>query len=168
VNKTSTAFEKIGTDRLLQDHWLRRIIALIIDNIIIWIITSIISVFIVLPALIQGVPIFFTSFDLLQGLFFFLYAALFELMRGATFGKLIMNLKVTTTDGKMPTLDKTLIRNISKLHPLLLLIDTLVGMATAGDPHQKVSDRFAGTTVVSTIQRSMILPAPYAPPPPAS
>ena len=82
-----------------------------------------------------------------------------------------MNLRVATTDGKMPTLNKTLIRDVSKIHPLLLLIDTLVGMATAGDPHQKVSDRFAGTAVVSTIQRSMILPASITsstPPPPTS
>lgn len=126
----------------------------------------IISIFVSLPALIQGIPFFPTAFELLQYLLLFLYAAVLESTRGATFGKQIMNLRVATTDGKMPTLDKTLIRDVSKIHPLFLLIDTLVGMATAGDPHQKVSDRFAGTTVVSTIQRSMILPAPYATPTP--
>jgi uncharacterized RDD family membrane protein YckC len=124
-----------------------------------FVITWIISRFVVLPAFIQGLPIF-TAFDLLQGVLFFLYATILESTRGATFGKQIMNLRVATTDGKMPMLDRTLIRDVSKIHNLFLLIDTLVGMATAGDPHQKVSDRYAGTTVVSTIQRSMILPAP--------
>jgi len=166
VNETSTAFEKIGTDRYLQDHWLRRLIAGIIDSIITIIIARIIAVFIVLPVLLQGGLFSFSSLDLLQGLLFFLYAVFLESIWGATIGKQIMNLKVTTTDGRLPTFDKTLIRDISKINGLLWLIDTLVGMATAGDPHQKFSDRFAGTTVVSTIERGMILKTPPSPPPP--
>lgn len=82
-----------------------------------------------------------------------------------------MYLKVTTVDGKLPTLDRTLIRDISKIHGLLWLIDTLIGMATVGDPHQKYSDRYAGTTVVSTITRGFILPSPQSspvPPPPST
>jgi len=128
------------------------------------IITRIIAIFIVLPTLIQGQPFFFTSLDFLRGLFFFLYAALLESTWGTTIGKQIMNLRVTMLDGRAPMLDRTLLRNVSKIHPLLLLIDVVVGMATIGDPHQKISDRFAGTTVASTIQRSMILPAPPSPP----
>jgi uncharacterized RDD family membrane protein YckC len=150
----------------LQDHWLRRLIALVIDFAISWVITLIISIFVLLPALIQGIPLFPTTFDLLQGLIFILYTAVVESTSGATFGMQIMRLRVTKTDGNMPTLDRTLIRNISKIHGIFLLIDTVVGMATAGDPHQKITDRYAGTTVVSTIQRSMILPTPYASPSP--
>jgi len=165
VNETSTAFEKIGTDRYLQDHWLRRLIAGIIDSIIIMIVTGIIDVFIDLPVLLPGDPFLFRSFDLLQGLLFFLYAAFLESIWGSTIGKQIMNLKVTTTDGKLPTFDRTLIRDVSKIHRLLWLIDTVIGMATAGDPHQKISDRFAGTTLASTIERCMILPTPPNLPP---
>jgi len=165
VNETSTAFEKIGTDRYLQDHWLRRLIAGIIDSIIILIVTGIIDIFINLPVLLPGDPFLFTSFDLLQGLLFFLYAAFLESIWGSTIGKQIMNLKVTTTDGRMPTFDRTLIRDISKIHRLLWLIDTVVGMATVGDSHQKISDRFTGTTVVSTIERCMILQTPSSLPP---
>jgi len=165
VNETSTAFEKIGTDRYLQDHWLRRLIAGIIDNIIMWIVARIIGFFIVLPVLLQGGPFSLTSVDLLQGLLFFLYATFLESIWGTTIGKQIMNLRVTTTDGRLPTFDRTLIRDISKIHWLLWLIDTVVGMATAGDSHQKISDRFAGTTVVSTIERCMILRTPPSLPP---
>jgi len=86
--------------------------------------------------------------------------------RGQTFGKMFMNLKVTVTDGKPPTFGLTVIRNISKIYWLLLLIDVIIGMATVGDPYQKYSDRFAGTTVASTITRSMIIPAPPSPPVP--
>jgi len=42
------------------------------------------------------------------------------------------------------------IRNISKIYWIIVLIDTVIGLATPGDPHQKVTDRIAGTTVVST------------------
>jgi uncharacterized RDD family membrane protein YckC len=94
-----------------------------------------------------------------------------ESTQGTTIGKQIMYLRVTTVDGKLPTLDRTLIRDISKIHELLWLIDTLIGMATMGDPHQKYSDRFAGTTVASTIGRGLILttpPSAPAPPPPST
>ena len=90
-----------------------------------------------------------------------------EFNNGATLGKLVMNLKVTTTDGKRPRLDQTAIRDVSKIHWLLWLIDTLIGMATQGDPHQKYSDRWVGTTVTSTIATNMLLsPSPQPQPTP--
>ena len=77
-----------------------------------------------------------------------------------------MYLRVTTMEGNVAALDRTLIRDISKIWGPLWFLDTLIGMALAGDPHQKYSDRFAGTTVVSTIQKSLILPTPPSPPAP--
>ena len=168
-NKMSTVFQQIGTDRQLQDHWLRRLIAGIIDSIIISIVAWIISALAAIPALLLGSPFFLGAFPFLHGILFFFYAALLESVNGATIGKQIMNLKVTTIEGNMSTLDRTLIRDVSKIHGLVWLIDTLVGMATVGDSHQKISDRFAGTTVVSTITRGMILPTlPSAPSAPTS
>jgi uncharacterized RDD family membrane protein YckC len=154
-----SAFEKIGSDRILQDHWLRRLIAGIIDWIIIWIITQIILGLAAIPALVLGVvPAFIGTSSLLQGVLFFLYAWFMEFSRGATFGKQIMNLKVTTLQGALPSPDKALLINISKINLVLWLVDTLVGMALPGDPHQKYSDRWMRTTVVSTIDRTLILP----------
>lgn len=109
-------------------------------------------------------PIIFTSFDLLVGLLHFLYAAVIESTWGATIGKQIMNLKTTRLDGGKATLDRTLLRDLSRIHGLFWLLDVVVGMATVGDPHQKIMDRYAGTTVVSTIERTMILPAPRSAP----
>ncbi len=168
----STAFNKIGTDRQLQDHWLRRLIAGIIDSIIISIISWIISVIVAIPALVFGGAAFIIGgFSLLNGILFFLYAAIMESSRGATIGKQIMNLKVTTIEGHMVSFDRALVRDISKIHGLLWLIDTLIGMATIGDPHQKYSDRFVGTTVSSTISGNLLMPSspsPSNPPPPPS
>ena len=156
----STAFDKIGSDRQLQDHWLRRLIAAIIDSIIIGIISWIIAVLFALPALILGGVFFIGAFPFLSGVLLFLYASFMESSRGTTIGKQIMNLRVTTMQGNVASLDRTMIRSISKIHGLLWLIDTLIGMATTGDPHQKYSDRFAGTTVSSTIPTCLILPSP--------
>jgi len=125
-----------------------------------------------LPLLLAGPsfwPWYFNWFavpSFVQGVLWFLYSSFMDSTRGQTFGKMFMNLKVTVTDGKPPTFGLTVIRNISKIYWLLLLIDVIIGMATVGDPYQKYSDRFAGTTVVSTITRSMIIPAPPSPPVP--
>lgn len=155
-----SAFEKITTDRHLQDHWLRRLVAGIIDSIIIGIIAWIISLLVALPALLYGAVPFTGSSDLLRGVLLFLYCAFMESTRGTTIGKQIMQLKVTTTHGTALTLDRTLIRNISKIHGVFWLVDTLIGMALVGDPHQKYSDRWVGTTVTSTIDRGLLLPTP--------
>jgi len=112
------------------------------------------------------IPFFARASDFLHGVLLFLYAAFLESTRGTTIGKQIMYLKVTTKRGNLPTLDRTLIRDLSKIHESLWLIDTLIGMATVGDPHQKYSDRFAGTSIVSTITKGLILPSPPSPPPP--
>jgi len=159
----STAFDKIGSDRQLQDHWLRRLVAAIIDSIIIGIVSWIIAVLVALPAILLGAAFVIGAYSFLHGVLFFLYAGFLESSRGSTIGKQIMNLKVTTMEGNVASLDKTMIRNISKIHWLLWLIDTLLGMATVGDPHQKYSDRFAGTTVISTTSTGLILPSPPAP-----
>lgn len=87
-----------------------------------------------------------------------------ESSRGTTIGKQIMNLKATTIDGNVIGLDMALIRNVSKVYPVLWLIDTIVGMATPGDPHQKFMDRMARTTVESTTPATMLIPTPPTPP----
>lgn len=142
---------------------MRRLIAALIDSAITSIIAVVVSLIFSLPKiLITGVFVV-GAFPFLQGVIFFLYAMFMESNSGATFGKHVMNLKVTTVEEKRsidrPSLDRTAIRNISKIHGLLWLIDTLIGLATIGEPHQKYSDRFAKTTVISTIQKNMILPS---------
>jgi len=161
-----SAFEKIGTDRQLQDHWIRRLIAIIIDGIIVFIIGSIVSAVLFSPWLFHWLV-----FPFIGGIISIFYFAVLELFYEATIGKRVMNLKVTTQDGGRPTFDLLIIRNISKIHGLLLLLDTLLGFFTVGDPHQKFSDRFARTTVVSAISGGLILPSPpspLAPPTPPS
>jgi uncharacterized RDD family membrane protein YckC len=165
----STGFEKIGSDSRLQDHWIRRLVAFIIDSIIAFIATMIIAVIISIPFIIMAAATGWTGYifnpfivPFFVGILSVLYFALLESWYGWTFGKKIMNLKTVKLDGQKPPLDAAFIRNISKIYWILVLIDVIIGLATPGDPNQKVSDRFAGTTVVSTITQ------PSPPPPPSS
>ncbi len=163
----STGFERIGSDSRLQDHWIRRLVAFVIDSIIVVIGTLIIGAIISIPlmamALATGMPWFMLNpltFPFFAGILSVLYFALLESLYGWTFGKRIMNLETIKLGGRNPTLDAAFIRNVSKIYWILILIDVVIGMAMSGDPHQKVSDRFARTTVLSTTA------PPLSPPPP--
>ncbi|MDH5448930.1 MAG: RDD family protein [Candidatus Bathyarchaeota archaeon] len=165
----STGFERIGSDSRLQDHWIKRLVAFIIDSIIVWIGTLIIAAIITIPliiiAAVAGLPWFIFNpfvFPFFAGVLSVLYFAFFESSYGWTFGKKIMNLKTVKLGGQMPPLDAAFIRNVSKIYWILVLIDVIIGLATPGDPHQRVSDRMARTTVVLTTA------SPSPPPPPTS
>ena len=166
VKTMPTGFERIGSDSRLQDNWIRRLVAFIIDSIIVWIGTLIIAAIIFVPLIIvaaaTGWPWFMFNpfaFPFFAGVLSVLYFALLEARYGWTFGKKIMNLKTIKLEGQKPALDAAFIRNISKIYWILVLLDVVIGLATLGDPHQKISDRTARTTIVSTT-------APPSPPPP--
>lgn len=151
----STGFGKIGKDSQLQDYWIRRLVAFIIDSIIAsalaLIIAAVISIPFILLASTTGLPWYVLnpfSFPFFAGILSVLYFSLMETYYGWTFGKNIMNLKTTRLDGQKPSLDLAFLRNVSKIYWILVLLDTIIGLATPGDPQQKITDRVAGTTVV--------------------
>jgi uncharacterized RDD family membrane protein YckC len=161
-----TGFDQLSSDHALQGHWLRRLVALVIDAIVVAATLAIIFLVIWVPFAIGGslvgapvafpdLPFFFSplgflfTFPFLAGLLYLLYFAFAESSYGATLGKRVMGLRVETTTGGRVALDKGFIRNLSKLHWIFLLLDVVVGLATTGDARQKFSDRFAGTRVVS-------------------
>ncbi|HEV8595068.1 MAG TPA: RDD family protein [Thermoplasmata archaeon] len=141
----------IGSNKALQDHWVKRVLAYIID----WIILVIISILLTLvlaPTVWFGGgvgSIFFGAGLFLYALIAILYWVIQEGFMGGTVGKKIMGLRVVGTHGPVDIV-KAVIRNVSKIHGILLLLDWIAGLATEGDPRQKFTDRFAGTTVVRT------------------
>jgi uncharacterized RDD family membrane protein YckC len=143
VGSGETAVERIGHDNLLQQHWVRRVIAIIIDSIIVGIATAIVG-------LVTNMVGFFNwmSFPFAMGLIYVLYFTITESSYGCTIGKGILHLKVVTVKGERPTLESSFIRNISKLHFIFLLLDVIGGFLTAKDPHQKYIDQLAHTTVI--------------------
>jgi uncharacterized RDD family membrane protein YckC len=140
-----TALDIIGSDNSLQEHWIKRFVAIIIDGIIMAVIAWVI--FWILP-----IPFWFgwgLGWSLLFGVIFFLYSTVMEMSSGSTLGKQVMNLRVISLHGQLET-GAAFLRNISKIFFLALLLDWIVGFVTEGDPKQRFLDRNAGTTVIIT------------------
>ena len=165
-----TALDLIGGNPALQEHWIKRFIAIFIDAIILGIVSVIIGLFV--PFWAFG----WVVWPFLTGAIWLFYSALLEGSSGrATIGKKVMSLQVVAIDGQM-TLEKALIRNISKVHGLLLLLDWLLGFVTQGDPRQRYLDRISRTSVTRVDQnayieeqfRQMQYIPPHPTPPPAA
>ncbi len=150
IGLRGTAAEKIVHDSVLQQHWIRRIIALVIDFIIVGFATILMLIAVFFPWFLANPFGFFNwlSFPFAMGLIYVLYFTVTESSYGCTIGKGIVGLKVVAVDGGRPSLESTFIRNISKIYWVLLILDVIGGFLTARDPHQKYSDRIAKTTVV--------------------
>jgi uncharacterized RDD family membrane protein YckC len=153
----------MGTENTPQidvGHWVLRIIALIIDSIILGIVAWILVSFVLVSLLFTGA--FYSVwlgygnillFPFILGILEVLYFVILEVAWGGTIGKRLLGLTVQMTNGNKVTLDKSFIRNISKIYWLLLLLDWIVALVTPGaDRRQKYTDRIAGTTVVQTSQ----------------
>jgi uncharacterized RDD family membrane protein YckC len=135
-----------------QEYWVQRIIAFVIDAVIVYVALGIL-------ALAYALPFFFISgigamaamiagvFSFVAGIVLVLYFTLIESYAGMSLGKMAMGLVVKSKTGKNPTLVEAFIRNISKIHWVLLFLDIIIGLATTQEYTQKVSDRFAGTSV---------------------
>jgi len=145
-----TAAERIGHDYLLQQHWIKRIIAIVIDSIIVGIATIIVFIAVFFPLFLANPVWFFNwlSFPFAMGLIYVLYFTITESSYGCTIGKGIVGLTVVAVDGGRPSFEEAFVRNISKIYWILLILDVIGGFFTATDPHQKYSDRIAHTTVV--------------------
>jgi uncharacterized RDD family membrane protein YckC len=143
VGLRKTAAETIERDSYLQQHWVKRIIAIVIDSIIVGIATFIVG------GLTNLVGIFnWLIFPFAMGVVYLLYFSLMESSYGYTVGKRLVTLKVVTVDGRKPNLEGAVIRNISKIHWIFLLLDAIGGFYIATDPHQKYLDQLAQTTVI--------------------
>ena len=152
-------FEEIQASSALQNLWIRRVIAYVIDSVILLIILAIMNAFL---ALILLVPSLIFSFDIFGGLFsgfsallglviIWGYYTLFEGSTSATVGKRIMRLRVRPLRGRM-SYTRAFIRNFTKawipIIVLLFLLDLIIGLVTEGDPRQRFSDVVADTRVI--------------------
>ena len=156
-------------------HWVIRLIAYIIDAIIIFIVTTILGIIVALiavAAIASGSSVLFyggiwLTFGLF-GLLSILYFIVLDVIWGGTVGKRVMGLEVQLEKGGRISFGKSFIRNISKIFPLFLFLDWLIAIVTAGnDRRQKLTDRWAGTTVAQIKQVfQSAAPSPMASPPP--
>jgi len=95
-----------------------------------------------------------TPASIALGLWFVLalgYHTVFEWQFGKTIGKALVNIRVASVDGSPLTLGSSLIRNVLRLVDWLpgLYLVGIVG-AVVSERKQRLGDRLAGTTVVSS------------------
>ena len=167
--QSPTGLELLKDDKSVQNHWARRVIAILIDSAIVSVAVAVISAIAVIPYLVgfgfptssSAFPAWWTGwwgfwFGGAIGLVLFVYFFLAEGLYGRTIGKEIMGLRVERLDGKPVNFRSSLVRNISKIYWVLLLIDVLVGLGTHGEMSQKWTDRFIGTKVESKTHLTII------------
>lgn len=136
-----------------QIYWVRRVIAYVIDAIIVFFVLLILVAIAIVPFLVLSGPGVFGAilgsvFTFLFGVILFLYFVVFEVLAGASIGKRVMGLKVVASGGRPPNAVEALVRNVSKLYWLLLILDVIVGLAVSKGYAQKYTDKQMGTSVV--------------------
>ena len=140
-----SAFQLIGRNPALQEHWIRRLLAFILDAIVVVLVFLLVSI----PVGFLSGPAFLSA--TFWGLIWFLYSLGLETAFGGTIGKKLFALRVVAIDRNLDVVH-TLGRNLPKVFPLVILIDLLLGAATQGDPRQRLFDRLARTTVTRVDQ----------------
>ena len=147
--QVETVVQSFQKDPHLQDHWIKRLVAYIIDSLILYVVTGVLLMIVLFPFNTANPLGVFNvlSFPFASGLLSVIYFTILESTNAASFGKGLMNLNVKTKEKENLTIEKVFIRNISKLHPVLLLLDLVGGLITSTDLHQKYSDKIANTTV---------------------
>jgi hypothetical protein len=137
-----TALDQVMEDRQAQEFWLRRFIAIVIDYLILWIPIMVIS------SIAWSFGIFGQVPTVLAGVLVWFYAAFFEAELGYTIGKRIMNLQVVSLDGRPYDLQRGIVRNLSKIHWILLLIDLLGGILAENRTNMRYLDIVTNCEVV--------------------
>ncbi len=149
-----SGFDAVMKESAAQTYWVQRILAFVIDAVIVFVAVGILVALTALPFLILSGPgvfgaIFGGVFTFLSGVILVLYFTAAELLSGTSVGKRILGLKVTAAGGRLPNPGEALVRNLSKFYWILLLLDIVVGLATSKEYTQKYSDRLMGTSVVN-------------------
>ena len=137
-----SGFDIIGHNRTFQVHWVKRILAFLID-----------VMFVFAPLwsflYLQGERSFWV-YGILGGVVLYGYSVAAEALFRRTCGKYILGLEVRTVRGPM-TFGKAAVRNIPKLFWFLFpFLDTIAGLVVDGDPRQRWSDKILGTTVMQS------------------
>ena len=125
-------------------HWTMRLAAYLIDSIMLGIVVVLIMI-----VAGGGLLILALSWVILSAIYFILL----DVLWGATIGKKLVGLEVQLEKGGRISPTKSVIRNISKITLVLPIVGWMIAVITSGiDRCQKLTDRWAGTTVVQTRQ----------------
>lgn len=153
-------FDILSRSRALQAHWARRVAAYLLDLAVIlgplWYAARLLG----LENVLVLAPISSAAV--------FAYSAAAEASWSRTLGKAALGLEVKSLAHPNLSDRQVLLRNLPKLLWFLLPgLDALLGLATDGDPRQRLVDRLVGTAVVmswATEARAVVhgpKPEPY-------
>jgi len=149
TTKVETVIDRFQEDAQLQDYWIRRLIAYVVDILAVSLATGLIMAIVAFPFFITDPFGYFNwvSFPFAKGAFAVAYFVIAETTYGTTIGKHLLGLKVVTKADQKISLEKAFIRNISKIHEAFLLLDVIIGIVTLPDLNQKYTDEIANTTI---------------------
>ncbi len=151
-------------DEPMGTHWSKRLVAYIIDSIVVFFI----SILIIIPFMAVGANILLDlTFIFVFGIISIIYFGLLEGAAKATLGKMTSGLKVyDTVSGYGATGGQAFARSLTKFNPLVVLLaDLLPKGAMEGDPRQKLFDKGWDTIVVSRDYVDYEEVEEYVPPP---
>lgn len=140
-----TGFDILTHDKRLRRHWLNRAGAFIGDALLVFIpVTFIFWYLDITDVMLIGL---ITSFT------FYVSSSVTEAILGATVFKLVFGMRVRSLKSEGVGA-RAFVRNLNRLLWFVLPpIDFTLGLATKGDPRQRLLDRAAGTTVTIESQR---------------
>ena len=140
-----SGFDIWGHDAGLRKHWKNRALAFIVDAIISFVPISLIFYLMDITDILL--------FGIVTSTAFYLKSSIPESLTGFTIGKKIFKLQVHAVDGGS-IVGRAYLRNMSRLFWFILPpLDFTLGMATRGDPRQRMLDRVAGTKVVHRAEK---------------
>lgn len=140
-----------GQEQVEYAHIGRRFIASLIDGIMLTVIMSGIGAaigFIIIPktkAMLEMLTMLMNLIQFALGLFYFSYME--SSKNSATFGKMLMGIKVTDMDGNRISLGRGVKRYLAKIPSALILLIGFI-MAAFTDKRQALHDKLAGCLVI--------------------
>jgi uncharacterized RDD family membrane protein YckC len=147
--KCGTAVQGVEQPKLA--YWSERFVAWLIDVVIIGAIVGFFRLFVWVawPGYVwaPGVPNWIPFMDFgTSNVVYFLYWMLSEGMYGQSIGKMIMRIKITRLDGRVPNMGQAAIESVGKA--FLLPIDVIVGWFLYPSQRQRLFNYLSNTIVV--------------------
>ena len=147
--KCGTAVQGVEQPKLA--YWSERSVAWLIDVVIIGAIVGFFRLFVWVawPGYVwaPGVPNWIPFMDFgTSNVVYFLYWMLSEGLYGQSFGKMIMRIKITRLDGRVPNIVQAAIESVGKA--FLLPIDVIVGWFLYSSRRQRLFNYLSNTIVV--------------------
>jgi uncharacterized RDD family membrane protein YckC len=135
----ATGLEAVAKDIGAQSFWMRRLVALILDALIVGVACF--------AASLGPFPRGLLELSVIGGLVLYLYTVILEYFTGQTVGKMVMRLRVVGVGAKVD-LPALLVREVSKVHGLALLADLAAGMLVETNGRVRYLEVLSKTTEV--------------------